>query len=28
MVEAETDEMCEKYVDQVIEVIAARGHLV
>ncbi len=27
MVEAESDETCEKYVDQVIEVIKAKGHL-
>lgn len=27
MVEAETDEQCEKYVDQVIDVIKAKGHL-
>jgi phosphoglucosamine mutase len=27
MVEAESDEICEKYVDQVIEVIKAKGHL-
>ena len=27
MVEAESDELCEKYVDQVIEVIKAKGHL-
>ena len=27
MVEAETDEICEKYVDSVIDVIAAKGHL-
>ena len=27
MVEADTDEICEKYVDEVIEVIKARGHL-
>mgnify|MGYP002626721430 CR=1 FL=1 len=27
MVEAGTDETCEKYVDQVIEVIKAKGHL-
>ena len=27
MVEAETDEICEKYVDSVIEVIKAKGHL-
>ncbi len=27
MVEAETDEICEKYVDQVIDVIRAKGHL-
>jgi phosphoglucosamine mutase len=28
MVEAESDEMCEKYVDSVIEVIKAKGHTV
>ena len=28
MVEAETDEICEKYVDQVIKVIEEKGHLV
>ena len=27
MVEAESDEVCEKYVDSVIEVIKAKGHL-
>ena len=27
MVEAEADEICEKYVDQVIDVIKAKGHL-
>ena len=27
MVEAETDEACEKYVDSVIEVIKQKGHL-
>lgn len=27
MVEAGSDEVCEKYVDQVIDVIAAKGHL-
>ena len=27
MVEAETDEICEKYVDQVIDVMKAKGHL-
>ena len=27
MVEAETDETCEKYVDSVIEVIKAKGHI-
>ncbi|MCR5104934.1 MAG: phosphoglucosamine mutase [Eubacterium sp.] len=27
MVEAESDEICEKYVDQVIDVIAKKGHL-
>ena len=28
MVEAESDEVCEKYVDSVIDVIKAKGHLV
>ena len=28
MVEAESDEICEKYVDDVIDVIRAKGHLV
>ncbi len=28
MVEAESDEICEKYVDQVIDVIREKGHLV
>lgn len=27
MVEAESDEICEKYVDQVIDVIRAKGHI-
>ena len=27
MVEAESDEVCEKYVDQVIDVIRAKGHI-
>ena len=27
MVEAESDDLCEKYVDQVIDVIKAKGHL-
>ena len=27
MVEAETDEICEKYVDEVIDVIRAKGHV-
>ena len=27
MVEAESNEICEKYVDQVIEVIKEKGHL-
>ena len=27
MVEAESDEICEKYVDEVIEVIKAKGHI-
>ena len=27
MVEADTEEICEKYVDQVIAVIEAQGHL-
>lgn len=28
MVEAETQEICEKYVDQVIDVLAERGHVI
>ncbi len=28
MVEADTDEICEKYVDQVIDVIRAKGHII
>lgn len=28
MVEAASDELCEKYVDQVIDVIRAKGHIV
>lgn len=28
MVEAETEELCEKYVDQVIDVLKAKGHVV
>ncbi|MBR1730953.1 MAG: phosphoglucosamine mutase, partial [Ruminococcus sp.] len=28
MVEAGTDEICEKYVDQVIDVIRAKGHII
>ena len=28
MVEAETDEICEKYVDQVVQVLIAKGHVV
>lgn len=28
MVEAETDEICEKYVDQVIDVMKAKGHII
>ncbi len=28
MVEAETDELCEKYVDSVIDVIRSKGHIV
>ena len=28
MVEAETDAICEKYVDQVIDVMKARGHVI
>ena len=28
MVEAETQELCEKYVDQVIDVLKAKGHAV
>lgn len=27
MVEAETDAVCEKYVDQVIDVMKAKGHI-
>ncbi len=27
MVEAGSDEICEKYVDQVIEVIKKKGHI-
>ncbi|MGN0987981.1 MAG: phosphoglucosamine mutase, partial [Otoolea sp.] len=27
MVEAETDEICEMYVDQVIDVMKAKGHM-
>jgi phosphoglucosamine mutase len=27
MVEADTNEICEKYVDSVIEVIRAKGHI-
>lgn len=27
IVEAESDEVCEKYVDSVIEVIKAKGHI-
>ena len=27
MVEAESDELCEKYVDSVIDVIRAKGHI-
>ena len=27
MVEAGSDEICEKYVDQVIDVIKAKGHM-
>jgi phosphoglucosamine mutase len=27
MVEAESDEVCKKYVDSVIEVIKAKGHI-
>jgi len=27
MIEAESDEICEKYVDSVIEVIKAKGHV-
>jgi phosphoglucosamine mutase len=27
MVEATSDEICEKYVDQVIEVIKDKGHI-
>ena len=28
MVEASTDELCEKYVDQVIEVLVKKGHVI
>ena len=28
MVEAPTDEICEKYVDQVIDVMEAKGHII
>jgi phosphoglucosamine mutase len=28
MVEAGSDEECEKYVDQVIDVIRAKGHII
>ena len=28
MVEAPTDEICEKYVDQVIDVMKAKGHII
>jgi phosphoglucosamine mutase len=28
MVEAGSDELCEKYVDSVIDVIRAKGHIV
>ncbi len=28
MVEADTDEECEKYVDQVIDVIRSKGHII
>ena len=28
MVEAETQELCEKYVDQVIDMLKAKGHAV
>ena len=28
MVEADSDETCEKYVDQVIDVIRAKGHII
>jgi hypothetical protein len=27
MVEAETDEICQKYVKQVVDVLVANGHL-
>ena len=27
MVEAETDEICEEYVDQIIQVIKAKGYI-
>ena len=28
MVEATSDEICDKYVDQVIDVIRSKGHIV
>ena len=28
MVEASTDQLCEKYVDQVIDVLVKKGHVV
>ena len=28
MVEASTDELCEKYVDQVIQVLIEKGHVI
>lgn len=27
MVEAETEEVCRKYVDQVVDVVKAKGHI-
>ena len=27
MVEAETEEICRKYVDQVVDVVMAKGHM-
>ena len=28
MVEAETEEICEKYVDKIIDILVQRGHVV